>query len=133
MSEWIKFFTGAGIPPGAASTYSLSFIDNRIKRNMLLDLTKEYLKEMGISVMGDVIAILKYARSTHLKEEREMPALSALPATQDGKIEIKRQTTAGNRMLEHYMRKEGMISSEPEAKVKVTTEMAARLGAVPKR
>ena len=37
--------------------------------------------------------------------------------------------TAGNRMLEHYMRKEGML--EENTKVKVSTAMATRLGAVP--
>ena len=36
-------------------------------------------------------------------------------------------------MLEHYLRKEGILDggSESPTKVKVSTEMAARLGAVP--
>ncbi|XP_070578258.1 uncharacterized protein C19orf47-like [Ptychodera flava] len=131
MSDWIKFFTGAGIPPGPASTYAVTFIDNRIKRGMLIDLTKEYLKDMGISVMGDIISILKHSKSVHAREEREKPALAALPASSDGMVEIKRQTTPGSRMLEHFLRKEG-VNIEPEPKVKVTTEMATRLGAVPK-
>ncbi|XP_038072445.1 uncharacterized protein C19orf47-like isoform X2 [Patiria miniata] len=129
MSEWIKFFTAAGIPPGPAAKYAMAFIDNRINKSMLMDLTKEYLKEMGVSVMGDVICILKHAKSAYSQYERERPLLEAMPQPEDGKIELKRQTTPGNRMLEHYMRKEGMI--EESTKVKVTTAMAARLGAVP--
>ena len=65
MSDWIKFFTAAGIPPGPAATYAMAFIDNRIQKSMLMDLTKEYLKDMGVSVMGDVICILKHAKSAH--------------------------------------------------------------------
>lgn len=32
---------------------------------MLMDLSKEYLYDMGIRVMGDVIAILRYAKEFH--------------------------------------------------------------------
>lgn len=70
MSEWIKFFTAAGIPAGSAAKYSVVFLDNRIQKSMLMDLTKEYLKEMGISIMGDVIATLKYAKTAHIKVGR---------------------------------------------------------------
>lgn len=32
---------------------------------MLMDLSKEYLYDMGIRVMGDVIAILRFAKEFH--------------------------------------------------------------------
>ncbi|XP_057244891.1 uncharacterized protein C19orf47 homolog, partial [Malurus melanocephalus] len=39
-----------------------------IHKNMLLDLTKELMKELGITVVGDVIAILRHAKVVHRQE-----------------------------------------------------------------
>ncbi|GFW26359.1 uncharacterized protein C19orf47 homolog [Trichonephila clavipes] len=64
-SQWIQFFRKAGLPPNVAANYALIFYDNRIQVDMLLDLSKEYLYDMDIKVMGDVIAILKYAKQFH--------------------------------------------------------------------
>ncbi|XP_046997454.1 uncharacterized protein C19orf47-like [Schistocerca americana] len=38
---------------------------------MLLDLNREILKEMGITLIGDVIAILRHAKTVHDKRARE--------------------------------------------------------------
>lgn len=62
---WINFFTSAGIPAGDSAHYAIMFSDNRITKDMLLDLSKEYLTDMGISRLGDVIAILKHAKQVH--------------------------------------------------------------------
>ncbi|XP_066560137.1 uncharacterized protein C19orf47 homolog isoform X4 [Amia ocellicauda] len=61
-SEWIQFFKDAGIPPGLAVNYAVSFVDNRIQKNMLMDLSKEIMMDLGITVIGDIIAILKHAK-----------------------------------------------------------------------
>uniref|UniRef100_A0A8D2LQT1 DUF5577 domain-containing protein n=1 Tax=Varanus komodoensis TaxID=61221 RepID=A0A8D2LQT1_VARKO len=61
-SEWIQFFKEAGIPPGPAVNYAVMFVDNRIQKSMLMDLTKEVMNELGITIVGDIIAILKHAK-----------------------------------------------------------------------
>jgi len=60
--KWIDFFTGARIPLGAAKQYAKAFDDNRISTDMLMDLNKDYLRDMGITILGDIIAILKHAK-----------------------------------------------------------------------
>ncbi|CAH0746920.1 unnamed protein product [Bemisia tabaci] len=69
--KWINFFNDAGIPSSAAATYALIFSENRISQDMLLDLDREVLKEMGIQTMGDVISILKHARFVYEKTARD--------------------------------------------------------------
>lgn len=37
----------------------------RIQKSMLLDLNKEIMNELGVTVVGDIIAILKHAKVVH--------------------------------------------------------------------
>ncbi|XP_015191419.1 PREDICTED: uncharacterized protein C19orf47 homolog [Polistes dominula] len=59
---WVKFFKGAGFPQDVATKHAVVFSNNRIKPDMLPDLDKPSLKEMGITLMGDMIAIIRYAK-----------------------------------------------------------------------
>ncbi|XP_026723215.1 uncharacterized protein C19orf47 homolog isoform X3 [Athene cunicularia] len=74
-SEWIQFFKEAGIPPGPAVNYAVMFVDNRIQKNMLMDLNKEIMNELGITVVGDIIAILKHAKVVYSRQpdDRQQP------------------------------------------------------------
>jgi len=90
---WISFFVEAGIPPAAAANYAIIFTDNRIQKHMLLDLNKEYLKDMGVTVLGDIIAILKHAKSHHEKVAREK-VLAA-----DKAVSVQRATKHLNEIL----------------------------------
>jgi hypothetical protein len=70
-NKWLKFFTEAGLPSNVATNYAIIFTDHRIQNDMLCDLTKEILYDMGIKTMGDVIAILRHAKSVHHETTRE--------------------------------------------------------------
>ena len=58
----MSFFRNAGFPQDVATKHAVVFSNNRIKPDMLPDLDKPSLKEMGITLMGDMIAILRYAK-----------------------------------------------------------------------
>ena len=84
-SQWIGFFVGAGIPKDISAGYAVNFVENRIGMDMLMDLNKvspslkfdrcknslflvqEYLKDLGVTVLGDIISILKHAKEVQGK------------------------------------------------------------------
>lgn len=69
--NWVSFFTDAGIPSKFAAKYAVIFSEHRIQKDMLKDLNKEILYDMGIKTMGDVIAIMRYAKEVQEEENRK--------------------------------------------------------------
>ncbi|XP_060041966.1 uncharacterized protein C19orf47 homolog isoform X2 [Erinaceus europaeus] len=99
-SEWIQFFREAGIPPGPAVNYAVMFVDNRIQKSMLLDLNKEIMNELGVTVVGDIIAILKHAKVVHRQDMCKAATESVPCAPSLFPSEIRRGTcSAASRMI----------------------------------
>ncbi|RNA30762.1 hypothetical protein BpHYR1_048680 [Brachionus plicatilis] len=73
FSTWSQFFSNAQIPQQFVNSYASKFCENRIRFDMLADIDKVLLNEMGITAIGDCLSILKHAKViiTKLEEEKK--------------------------------------------------------------
>uniref|UniRef100_A0A6B2FBR0 DUF5577 domain-containing protein n=1 Tax=Bothriechis nubestris TaxID=1766655 RepID=A0A6B2FBR0_9SAUR len=111
-SEWIQFFKEAGIPPGPAVNYAVTFVDNRIQKNMLLDLNKEIMNELGIAVVGDIIAILKHAKLVYRQEMCKAATESVASSQIALQSELRRNAnTAATRMIANSLSRDSPPST----------------------
>ena len=69
--QWAKFFCDAGLQEDIAVNYANIFNSNRIKFEFLPDLDKDYLKDMDITIIGDIMAILKYAKNYQTSPQKQ--------------------------------------------------------------
>ncbi|XP_041920335.1 uncharacterized protein C19orf47 homolog isoform X2 [Alosa alosa] len=123
-SEWIQFFKDAGIPPSLAVTYAVSFVDNRIQKNMLMDLSKDIMMDLGISAIGDIIAILKHAKVVYRQDMCKM-ATDAINSGQTSvQAELRRTAnTPATRMIASALSRDSPPSTPaqwPDNRLSVT-------------
>ncbi|KAF9361355.1 cytoskeletal protein binding protein [Mortierella sp. NVP85] len=76
-SEWLNFFTKAGIAAEDALRYSVAFRQEKIDWNILPDLDREALKDLQVKV-GDITRIQKVTRA--LASEPSIPSSAPAPA-----------------------------------------------------
>ncbi|XP_064830303.1 uncharacterized protein C19orf47 homolog isoform X2 [Oncorhynchus masou masou] len=98
-SEWIQFFKDAGIPAGLAVNYAVSFVDNRIQKTMLMDLSKEIMMDLGITVIGDIIAILKHAKQVYRQDMCKMATQAITSGQSSIQTELRRTANTPTRMI----------------------------------
>ncbi|XP_055002242.1 uncharacterized protein C19orf47 homolog isoform X1 [Sorex araneus] len=113
-SEWIQFFKEAGIPPGPAVNYAVMFVDNRIQKSMLLDLNKEIMNELGVTVVGDIIAILKHAKVVH-RQDMCKAATESVPCSTSSLPGDSRRgaSSAASRMIANSLHRESPARTPP--------------------
>jgi len=71
VQKWMDFFLDAGIPDATAATYATNFASNRMEMSMLGELTKEVLKELHITLMGDIITVMRHAKIVAEKQRSD--------------------------------------------------------------
>ncbi|XP_028597831.2 uncharacterized protein C19orf47 homolog isoform X3 [Podarcis muralis] len=134
-SEWIQFFKEAGIPPGPAVNYAVMFVDNRIQKNMLMDLNKEIMNELGITIVGDIIAILKHAKVVYRQEMCKAATESVASSQPTLQSELRRNAnSAATRMIANSLSRDSPPStpvrrpdtSTSKISITVSNKMAAK-------
>ncbi|XP_034404755.1 uncharacterized protein C19orf47 homolog isoform X1 [Cyclopterus lumpus] len=123
-SEWIQFFKDAGIPAGLAVTYAVSFVDNRIHKNMLMDLSKDIVMDLGITVIGDIISILKHAKQVYRQDMCKMATEAISSGQTSVKAELRRTAnTPATRMIANALSKDSPPATparRPDNRLSVT-------------
>ena len=76
-AQWEDFLKEADIPE-EATQYAKIFKDNRIKAAALPDLTDVLLKTLGITIIGDILAIIRYAKA----QSQPVPTQQQAPVAQ---------------------------------------------------
>jgi len=79
--QWMKFFLDAGISKDTSAEYALEFESNRMEMSLLGDLDKDCLRDLNVTAIGDILKILRHAKSMTSPKSKE-------------KSEIKEELTA---------------------------------------
>jgi len=61
-TKWESFFVDAGLPQKQAAEYASTFSNNRMRLDMLEELNKDLLRDLGIKALGDIITIIRHAK-----------------------------------------------------------------------
>uniref|UniRef100_T1IPT2 DUF5577 domain-containing protein n=1 Tax=Strigamia maritima TaxID=126957 RepID=T1IPT2_STRMM len=119
-STWLQFFKNAGLPPTVAANYAILFSNHRMQIDMLGDLSRDILQAMGITVMGDIIAVLKHAKDIDARNTREKTLGSVLGSPLIS-LQTKSQPASLRRVITESQR-----ALVPPLKVKTTKPVQTR-------
>uniref|UniRef100_A0A667X4R4 Chromosome 19 open reading frame 47 n=1 Tax=Myripristis murdjan TaxID=586833 RepID=A0A667X4R4_9TELE len=119
-SEWIQFFKDAGIPAGLAVTYAVSFVDNSLSS----DSGGEIMMDLGITVIGDIIAILKHAKQVYRQDMCKMATEAISSGQTSVQAELRRTAnTPATRMIANALSRDSPPSTparRPDNRLSVT-------------
>ncbi len=64
-TQWKTLLESKGIPEADATTYSAQFVAEQLTGAELPDLTKDDLKDLGVTILAHQIKILRIAKPTN--------------------------------------------------------------------
>lgn len=108
---WVKFFKDAGLPPDLCAKYAVMFTDHRIQKDMLGDLDRDILSDIGIVPVGDKMAILKHARFMSEQAKRDQSSKLLADGVKTLESRPNKGTSPAARMLNHEINKRSSPAS----------------------
>ena len=93
--SWKQFFLGIDIPETESTAYASLFARNRITDKTLSSLTVDHLQKLGVTILGDQLAILDSAKSKSTVSTPEISATSA-PSFKPPPASVKLPTVSPN-------------------------------------
>ena len=63
--DWVSLFKSIGIPDDESKNYAKIFMDNQITEHSAAALDKTTLNTLGITVLGDILAIVNHVTKPH--------------------------------------------------------------------
>ena len=72
VAKWTITLTSAGINPEAAQTYAEKFSSAKITLENLVMIDKDTLKELGITILGDILTILKLGKPNKIQTKTQI-------------------------------------------------------------
>lgn len=108
---WVKFFKDAGLPPDLSAKYAVMFTDHRIQKDMLGDLDRDILSDIGVVPVGDKMAILKHARFMSEQAKRDQSSKLLADGVKTLESRPNKGTSPAARMLNHEINKRSSPAS----------------------
>ena len=83
--DWVKFFTTAGILEQNSKLYAKNFVKNRVNETVLSSLDRNYLQDLGVDAIGDVMVILAHIKTFRNSGNPENHSQSSAPVVPSSK------------------------------------------------
>jgi len=102
INWWLDFFADAGIPPNSAAEYAVAFAEQRIPQEyeIILELGKEEWHELGVTVLGDRLAMKTLAKTGGKAKKTPKKLKKPKKTTQE------ENTKSGEEFLSSFITKE---------------------------
>lgn len=127
-AAWVKFFKDAGIPPDLSAKYAVMFCDHRIQKDMLADLDRDILSDIGVSAVGDKMAILKQAKFVAEQAKRDKTSKLLADGIKTLESRSNKPSSPASRMITHSINSRSPSQNSPKSSGDESKSVFQRLG-----